>query len=183
MGLVRGEDVILSAEQAGPIGTELVPFGCARSVTFDISTDFIETSVTESGAFKTFLPSGKQYSGNIEGLVFLNKPGGSNVRAFLTVDYSSIPALSFPNTENAAEINVLLPFTTLNICSFNFTFFFSLGDYINAIIAAINAPNIGIKSKIATIKPRAIAYGFLKIAKNITATIPAIILVKRFPPI
>ena len=74
MGLVRGEDVILSAISSAPGGSAYYPFGCARSVTFDISTDFIETSVTESGAFKTFIPSGKQYSGNIEGLVFLDKP-------------------------------------------------------------------------------------------------------------
>jgi hypothetical protein len=67
MGLVRGEDVILSTAQLNGVETVLVPFGCARSVTFDISTDFIETSVTESGAFKTFIPSGKQFSGNIEG--------------------------------------------------------------------------------------------------------------------
>jgi hypothetical protein len=91
MGLVRGEDVILSVLQNQDfVGDVYVPIGCARSVTFDISTDFIETSITESGAFKTFLPSGKQYSGSIEGLVFLDKPETGETRATTTLDLTDI---------------------------------------------------------------------------------------------
>lgn len=91
MGLVRGEDVILSIlESQDGVGNVYVPIGCARSVTFDISTDFIETSVTESGSFKTFLPSGKQFSGNIEGLAFLDKPESNETRATVTLDLSDI---------------------------------------------------------------------------------------------
>jgi len=90
MGLVRGEDVILTTTQNNGVENVQVPFGCARSVTFDISTDFIETSVTESGAFKTFLPSGKQFSGNIEGLVFLDKPAIAEVKATTTLNLTDI---------------------------------------------------------------------------------------------
>lgn len=100
MGLVRGEDVILSVLQNQDyVGDVYVPIGCARSVTFDISTDFIETSVTESGAFKTFIPSGKQYSGSIEGLVFLDKPETGETRATTTLDLTDISdSVSFPTT-------------------------------------------------------------------------------------
>lgn len=101
MGLVRGEDVILSVQQYNGIENVYVPFGCARSVTFDISTDFIETSVTESGAFKTFIPSGKQYSGSIEGLVFLDKPASSETRATTTLDLTDIADSGvFPSSGN-----------------------------------------------------------------------------------
>lgn len=100
MGLVRGEDVILTmAEYQDGVGYVYIPIGCARSVTFDISTDFIETSVTDSGAFKTFLPSGKQYTGNIEGLVFLDKPKVSEIKATSTLDLTDISdSVSFPTT-------------------------------------------------------------------------------------
>ena len=91
MGLVRGEDVILSIlKYQDYVGQVYVPIACARSVTFDISTDFIETSVTDSGAFKTFLPSGKQFSGSIDGLVFLDKPVVTETRATTTLDLTDI---------------------------------------------------------------------------------------------
>jgi hypothetical protein len=108
MGLVRGEDVILSA-LISQEGTDVpVPFGCARSVTFDISTDFIETSGINSGNFKTFVPSGKQYSGNIEGLVFLDKAAFNETRATTTLDLTDIAdSGAFPTTGNLfAKITV-----------------------------------------------------------------------------
>jgi hypothetical protein len=101
MGLVRGEDVILSAISSTIQGSAYYLFGCARSVTFDISTDFIETSVTESGVFKTFIPSGKQYTGNIEGLVFLDKPFEPEVKATTTLDLTDIAdSGEFPTSGN-----------------------------------------------------------------------------------
>lgn len=131
MGLVRGEDVILSTLQYN--GTTNVPviFGCARSVTFDISTDFIETSVTESGAFKTFLPSGKQYSGNLEGLVFINRPATSvDTEATAVLDFSSLETGFFPSfnanayifsdfpTFEAVNLGVVATATDLNLSQF-----------------------------------------------------------------
>lgn len=142
MGLVRGEDVILSVQQNDGVENVYVPFGCARSVTFDISTDFIETSVTESGAFKTFIPSGKQFSGNIEGLAFLNVPAGSEIRASVTLDYSFILIGDFPNLDSSAYINVDFVGIT-PICALTSTSYSSRSDYINAIIAAINASGTG----------------------------------------
>jgi hypothetical protein len=102
MGLVRGEDVVLSTSQSNGVTNVIVPFGCARSVTFDISTDFIETSVTESGAFKTFIPSGKQYSGNIEGLVFINRPATNvDTEATAVLDFSDLADSGFFPSFNA----------------------------------------------------------------------------------
>jgi len=131
MGLVRGEDVILSAliNQDGTVVP--VPFGCARSVTFDISTDFIETSVTESGYFKTFIPSGKQYSGNIEGLVFLNKPEtGENTPATAVLDFSSLAGF-FPATASDAFVYSDYPtFEALLLGLFTNAVDFNIGQFL-----------------------------------------------------
>jgi hypothetical protein len=131
MGLVRGEDVILSAYSAAPGGQAYYPFGCARSVTFDISTDFIETSVTDSGAFKTFIPSGKQYSGNIDGLVFINKPATNvDTEATAILDFSALALGYFPSinanayifsdfpTFEAVNLGVVATATDLNLSQF-----------------------------------------------------------------
>jgi hypothetical protein len=131
MGLVRGEDVILSVNQFDGEENVFVPFGCARSVTFDISTDFIETSVTESGAFKTFLPSGKQFSGNIEGLAFINRPATTvDTEATAVLDFSALESGYFPSfdananifsdfpTFEAVNLGVVITATDLNLSQF-----------------------------------------------------------------
>lgn len=71
MGLVNGKDVILTI--LGPSMDDYEVIGCARSVTFDISTEFIETSISGNGKFKTFVPSMKECKGTIEGLTFIQK--------------------------------------------------------------------------------------------------------------
>jgi predicted secreted protein len=143
MGLVRGEDVILSAFNIVDGVSTLTPLACARSVTFDISTDFIETSVIESGAFKTFIPSGKQFSGNIEGLVFLDKFAGSEVRASLTWDFTSIPSESFPAVSTYSEIIVQDPAGYIDLCSLVNIPYLTKSDYIDAILLAINTSGTG----------------------------------------
>jgi hypothetical protein len=143
MGLVRGEDVILTTTQNNGVENVQVPFGCARSVTFDISTDFIETSVTESGAFKTFLPSGKQFSGNIEGLVFLNKPANTETRAIVTIDFSSLSGL-FPCIGATALINVVdPPGSSLTICNLASASYVDFASYLSAINTNINSSGTG----------------------------------------
>lgn len=71
MGKVRGEDVILSIYDAGL--DEYVTFACARGITFDISREMIETTISGSGVFKTFIPGPGECSGTIDGLVFIQK--------------------------------------------------------------------------------------------------------------
>lgn len=141
MGLVRGEDVILSAlvSQGGTVVP--VPFGCARSVTFDISTDFIETSGINSGNFKTFLPSGKQYTGNIEGLVFLDKAQVNETRATTTLDLTDIADSGvFPSSGNLyALIRAFEPSGWVNL------FFTTTGTFAN-FAAFITYMNNGINT-------------------------------------
>lgn len=143
MGLVRGEDVILSmAEYQDGVGYVYIPIGCARSVTFDISTDFIETSITESGAFKTFIPSGKQYSGNIEGLVFLDKPKISEVKATATLDLTEISDSGvFPSSGNLFANIIVTGYSLLYTTSTGT--FANFSDFINNLNDGINAAGSG----------------------------------------
>ena len=65
MAKVRGEDVLLLLTDDG------FTVACARSITFDISNDIIETSIKGSGRFRTNVTGAIQWSGTIEGLTLL----------------------------------------------------------------------------------------------------------------
>jgi len=152
MGLVRGEDVILSTT-INEYGTNVqVPFACARSVTFDISTDFIETSVTQSGAFKTFIPSGKQFSGNIDGLVFLNKASESETKATTTLDLSAIDDSGiFPTSGDLyCLIRVLEVIGWVNLFFTSTGTFANFADFIAYMNNGINAGSTGYTSVISS---------------------------------
>ena len=151
MGLVRGEDVILSMYTQTAIGFGYVPFACARSVTFDISTDFIETSVTESGSFKTFIPSGKQYSGNIEGLVFLDKPLENETKATTTLDLTDISDSGiFPTSgELYALIRAFEPLGWVNLFATSTGTFATFADFLTYLNNGINSGSTGYTSTIS----------------------------------
>jgi len=151
MGLVRGEDVILSALISQEGTTVPVPFGCARSVTFDISTDFIETSGIDSGNFKTFLPSGKQYSGNIEGLVFLDKPQVAETRATTTLDLTDISDSGiFPTSGNLFSLIRAFEITGwVNLFLTTTGTFTTFADFLTYMNNGINAGSTGYTSTIS----------------------------------
>jgi predicted secreted protein len=65
MAKVRGEDVVLIMTD------DLFKVICARSITFDINRESIETSITGSGNFRTFKQGAIEWSGSIEGLTFI----------------------------------------------------------------------------------------------------------------
>lgn len=69
MSKVNGKDAILYKYNETTL--EWVPFGCARSITLDISREMVETSISGNGIFKTYVPGAGSVSGNIEGLVFI----------------------------------------------------------------------------------------------------------------
>ena len=143
MGLVRGEDVVLSTSQFNGLTNVIVPFGCARSVTFDISTDFIETSVTESGAFKTFIPSGKQFSGNIEGLVFINRKTVTEVKATTTLDLTEIADSGvFPSSGNLFANIIVTGYSMLYTTTTGT--FANFSDFINDLNDGVNAAGSGL---------------------------------------
>lgn len=69
MAIVRGEGVILKFND----GVELVPFGCARSITFNMNTDTIGKSTIGSGDWKEFEAVAKGWDFTVEGIVYLDE--------------------------------------------------------------------------------------------------------------
>lgn len=67
MALVRGEDVILKFND----GVQLVPFGCARSITFNMTSDTIGKSTIGSGNWKEYEAVAKGWDFTVEGIVYL----------------------------------------------------------------------------------------------------------------
>jgi hypothetical protein len=69
--LVKGENVTVFKYVASI--NAWVPYACARSCSFSIETDTIETSITGSGKYRTFVPRSNASTGSLEGLTQLEK--------------------------------------------------------------------------------------------------------------
>jgi predicted secreted protein len=68
--LIRGEDVVI-AEYNAEIDSWVI-WGCARTCSLNLDTQFIETTVTGSGSYAEFLPTKHSFSGQLQGLIKLN---------------------------------------------------------------------------------------------------------------
>ena len=68
---VRGIDVVLTIKQVGSL--DYYPIACARSITFNLNREFIETTSYGAGYFKSYFPSVMSMTANVEGLVLLGK--------------------------------------------------------------------------------------------------------------
>jgi hypothetical protein len=74
MAKVRGEDVVLY------LSDDLYPAACARSFTFNLQNDVIETSIKGSGKFRTYVAGAIEWNGTIEGLTLLvDVPGPEKI--------------------------------------------------------------------------------------------------------
>jgi predicted secreted protein len=90
MGLVKGEDVILKFSDGDLVENEHIY--CARAVTIDVQRDYVETSITGSGNFRTFVPSAITWGGTIEGLVYI---ADADIPAFGLTAHRLLAALIF----------------------------------------------------------------------------------------
>jgi len=68
---VRGIDVVLTIKS--PDDLDYIPIACARSITFNINREFVETTTIGDGFFKTYFPSVISMTATVEGLVLLGK--------------------------------------------------------------------------------------------------------------
>ena len=66
MAKVKGIDVVLRYSD------DMFPIICARSIQFDINREMIETSVSGSGYYRTYIAGAMEWSGNLEGLAFIS---------------------------------------------------------------------------------------------------------------
>lgn len=51
------------------------PYACARTVSINMTTDLIETSVSGSGTWRTYKPTANSWSASIEGIVHIDEEG------------------------------------------------------------------------------------------------------------
>ena len=65
MAKVKGQDVVLH------MGEDNFVVICGRSITFNIEREIIETSISNSGQFRTYKKGAINWSGEIEGLSYL----------------------------------------------------------------------------------------------------------------
>ena len=69
MSLVTGKNVIIA--EFNSVLNAYVVYGCAKSCSLNLGTEFIETTVKGTGRFKTFVPAGLSFTGTLEGLTSL----------------------------------------------------------------------------------------------------------------
>lgn len=69
MALVDGKNVVVLVNHE----SAWVPYACGRSCSFNPVTEFLETSVSGSGFWKTYLPTFNGATASIEGLINLEK--------------------------------------------------------------------------------------------------------------
>lgn len=70
MSLVQGKNFIAFINDAGT----WKPYVCATSITLNINTEAIETSVSGNGLWASYLPTKNSWSGSANGNVSLNEP-------------------------------------------------------------------------------------------------------------
>lgn len=66
MAKVNGIDAFIK------YGDDQFPIICGRSIQFDISRDMIETSISGSGYYRTYVPGAIQWTGSMEGFVVID---------------------------------------------------------------------------------------------------------------
>jgi predicted secreted protein len=69
--IVKGTDAVVFFYNEAL--AQWITYGCARTCTININTDFLETSIIGTGTAKTFIPTSYSFEGDIEGLVNLEK--------------------------------------------------------------------------------------------------------------
>lgn len=68
---VKGINVVVFIDDEG---TDKL-YACALSASLNLTTEFIETSVSGTGTFATFLPTKNSFTGTLEGLTSLEEGG------------------------------------------------------------------------------------------------------------
>lgn len=84
--LVKGENVTVFKYDSNILAW--VPYACARSCSFSIETDTIETSITGSGKYRTFVPRSNASTGSLEGLTQLGTVNNVSIADLITLQIS-----------------------------------------------------------------------------------------------
>lgn len=68
---VQGKNVLVYIDDGG---TDKL-YACALSASLNLETEFIETSVSGTGTFATFLPTKNSFTGSLDGVTSLEESG------------------------------------------------------------------------------------------------------------
>jgi len=71
MSLVKGENFIAYINDSGV----WKPYICARNISLNINTEFLETSTSGNGLFATYVPTKNSFTASTDGIVDLNPSG------------------------------------------------------------------------------------------------------------
>jgi len=97
---VQGKNVIVSIDVAGTP----TPYVCARSASISISTDFIETSVSGTGLFATFLPTKHSFTISMDGVVSLAVSGSLTLADLQALQLAQTPlTVQYQATDDAGN--------------------------------------------------------------------------------
>ncbi len=98
---VTGDNVVLYEYVSG----DWVPYACAQNISINFTTDFIETSVSGSGNWATFLPTKNSWTANIDGIVSLEEAGKLSLADLHTKQFAQTQIqLKFERTDEAGNI-------------------------------------------------------------------------------
>lgn len=85
--------------------TALVPYACAKNCTITFNTETIETSVSGSGSWATFLPTKNSFNISMDGVVSLNEPSMLTIADLHTKQFAhTILVLRYQRTDEAGNV-------------------------------------------------------------------------------
>lgn len=98
---VTGENVILFEY----VSEEWRPYACARSVSINFVTELLETSVSGSGSWATYLPTKNSWTASMEGVVHLEESGKLSIGDLRTKQFNQTRIqIKFERTDEAGNI-------------------------------------------------------------------------------
>lgn len=101
MSLIRGDNVILYVYDGGL----WKPVVCGRSCTLNTTADTIETSITGSGAWRTYEYTALTWTASLEGLIFLQKTNTLSTPDLRAMQYGRIKILMrYQRTDESGNV-------------------------------------------------------------------------------
>lgn len=97
---VQGQNVILLIDDSGT----WKPLACARTATINFTTDFIETSVSGSGLFASFLPTKNSFTISMDGVVSIAESGKLSIADLRALQFSqTLLSIKFQRTDDGGN--------------------------------------------------------------------------------
>ena len=101
--IVVGKNVIVFKFDASL--SAWVPYACARSCTFTLETSSLETSITDAGTFRTYIPQSHTFTADMEGLTQLKKANHLSIADLMKLQIDmEIMLMRFQDESNNGDV-------------------------------------------------------------------------------